>query len=122
MEGVSFALRDCVESVEDLGLAVSAVRAVGGGLKSPVWRASLARILSRPVRTVDHPDTGNLGNAMLAAVGTGRYHSAEAASQAMVAPGKNLDEQAIPELERRYQIFKEIYSALKQTFKRSAEG
>jgi xylulokinase len=120
MEGVSFALRDCVESVEDLDLEVSAVRAVGGGLKSPVWRASLARILSRPVRTVEHPDTGNLGNAMLAAVGTGRYRTAEVASQAMVAPGKNLDEQAIPELERRYQTFKELYPVLKRTFRSSA--
>jgi xylulokinase len=121
MEGVSFALRDCVESVEDLDVAVSAVRAVGGGLKSPVWRTSLARILSRPVRTVEHPDTGNLGNAMLAAVGTGRYRSPEEASQAMVAPGKDLDEEAVPELERRYRTFKELYPVLKRTFKSNVE-
>lgn len=121
MEGVSFALRDCIESVEELGVKVTAVRAVGGGLKSPVWRSSLARILARPIETVERPDTGNLGNAVLAALATGRYRSAEEAAAAMIAPGNRLNETTSESIEHRYATYKALYTRLRELFKEARQ-
>ena len=116
MEGVSFALRDAIESVEDLGTTVSSFHAVGGGLKSPVWSTTLARVLSRPIQTVEHPDTGNVGNAVLAAVAMGRYATAEEAVAKMVLTGRTLREEAHPNLEERYGIYRELYRVLRPLF------
>lgn len=116
MEGVSFALRQNVESVEDLGTEVTAVRAVGGGLKSPVWRSSLAKILARPIETVERPDTGNVGNAILAAVATGRYESPEAAVATMVTSGNRLSEDSSEILEKSYAIYTSLYTHNRDLF------
>ncbi|PIE04488.1 MAG: xylulokinase [Spirochaetales bacterium] len=116
MEGVSFALRDCVESVEALGIEVERICAVGGGLKSPVWRKSLARILARPIHTVERPDTGNIGNAILAATGTGVYDSVETAAEKMIKTGNQLQESSQESLEIQYLKYKKLYRALRPVF------
>ncbi len=65
MEGVSFALRHCMETLESLGIAVDQVTAVGGGLKSEAWLNTLGKILKKPIRTVGLADTGLVGNMLI---------------------------------------------------------
>ncbi len=84
MEGVSFALRNNIETVEALGIHISEVRAVGGGLKSPVWLQTLGKILKKPVATVNMPDTANLGNILLCAKALGMINSYQEATQRLV--------------------------------------
>ena len=38
IEGVSYSQRDCLDIIEELGVAVRSVRASGGGARSPFWR------------------------------------------------------------------------------------
>jgi xylulokinase len=64
MEGVSFALRNNIETIESLGIRIDEIRAVGGGLKSPAWLEALGKITRKPVVTVSVPDTANLGNIL----------------------------------------------------------
>jgi xylulokinase len=40
LEGVAFAIRDCVEVARAQGIAITASRICGGGAKSPLWRRS----------------------------------------------------------------------------------
>ena len=49
IEGVSYSQRDCLDIIEELGVAVSSVRASGGGAKSLFWRKILAGILHKRV-------------------------------------------------------------------------
>lgn len=115
MEGVSFALRNNIETVESLGLQVHEVNAVGGGLKSPVWLSSLARILKRPVRTVPMPDTGNWGNALICGKALGIFSSIEDVK--IRKQGIVLDEGPVELYEKQYRLFLRLYDDLKDTFK-----
>ena len=38
IEGVTYSQKDCLDLVEALGVAVTSVRASGGGARSPFWR------------------------------------------------------------------------------------
>lgn len=120
MEGVSFALRHNIETVESLGIQINQVRAVGGGLKSPVWLEVLGKILRKPIVTVSVPDTANLGNMLLCGHALGVYPSLEDAVSRMVTTGQRVFYETSTEVyEKQYAIFLELYAQLKGTFRRS---
>ena len=121
MEGVSFVLRNNIETIESLGIMIDKVRAVGGGLKSPVWLDILGKILKKPLVTVSVQDTANLGNILLCGKALGIYPSLEEAIARMVTTDERVWYEASTEIyEKQYAIFLELYDQLKGTFKRSA--
>jgi len=123
MEGVSFALRNNLETVESLGLPVTEIRATGGGLRSQIWLASLARILRKPIRSITRQDPAGCGNAILCGTALGVYDSVEAA---LARTARGADEPAIvaeadPACEKNYRIFLQLYDDLKDRFRIAAE-
>jgi len=122
MEGVSFALRNNIETVESLGITINQVRAVGGGINSPIWLQMLGKILRKPIVTVSVPDTANLGNMLLCGQALGIYPSLEDAVSKMVTTGQQVFYEADTEIyEKQYPIFLELYEQLKGTFRRSLD-
>ena len=120
MEGVSFGLRNNIETVESLGIIINEVRAVGGGLKSQTWLNILGKILRKPIVTVSVPDTANLGSALLCGKALGLYPSLEEAVDRMVTIDRRVFYEADTEIyEKQYSIFLELYDQLKATFRRS---
>ena len=91
MEGVTFALRDSMEIMRELGLSVTQVRSTGGGARSSLWRQIQADIYGAEVVTVNAEEGPAFGAAILAAVGTGVYDTVEEATDDLVAspPGRN---------------------------------
>ncbi len=121
MEGVSFALRNNIETVESLGIEINQVRAVGGGLKSEIWLTTLGKILRKQVITVSVPDTANLGNMLLCGSALGIFESLDQAVSEMVTTDKYVFFEENTEIyEKQYGIFLELYEQLKQTFKQSS--
>ena len=122
MEGVSFALRNCLETSESLGLKVDEVRAIGGGLKSRAWLECLSGILGRPLRTLAAADPGNRGNAMLCGMALGLFGSAGEALGAFGGggPGDLVAAERAEAYEENYRIFKRLYVDLKSTFRGAA--
>ncbi len=90
------------------------VRLAGGAAKSMVWSQMFADILELPVEVMDIKETGTLGCAMAAAVGTGTYESFEQAFSHMGKAGGCLYPR--PErtelYRRRYQIYQHINQSL----------
>lgn len=117
MEGVSFALRNCVETVESLGISIDEIRAVGGGLKSPVWLNTLGKILRKPIYTVEMPDTGLIGNMILC------QQALDGAAETVPTLAKPAQKIHYPDgsevYEKQYATFLALYENLKQTFKTS---
>ncbi|MGE0500576.1 MAG: xylulokinase [Rhizobiaceae bacterium] len=64
MEGVSFAVRDCLEALKEAGTELSRVTAIGGGSRSRYWLKSVATALGI---AVDIPADGDFGAAFGAA-------------------------------------------------------
>ncbi len=123
MEGVSYSLRDCVEVFREMNINVSDMMACGGGGSSPLWRSMLADLYNCPVKTVASKEGPALGVAILAAVGAGIYSSVPEACKGIIKTDKvqNPIEENVPQYEKYYQLYREIYPALKAQYKKLAE-
>jgi len=64
LEGVAFALRDCLEAMRAAGARPERLTAVGGGTRAPAWTNLIATVLGIPV---DLPAEGDFGAAFGAA-------------------------------------------------------
>ena len=53
LEGVAFNLRLILDALESQGAQLPAIRLIGGGAQSPVWRQILADVFARPVHILD---------------------------------------------------------------------
>lgn len=82
-EGVGFEHRRHVDVLTGTGAQISHVTLSGGGTRSPHWPQMMADILGLPVTLCCAEETGALGGAIAAAVGTGHYPTEEAAVAAM---------------------------------------
>ena len=122
MEGVSFALRNNIETIEALGIHVDEVRAVGGGLKSPVWLQTLGKILKKPISTVNMPDTANLGNILLCGKALGLVSSYQQSVEDVVAIDQVVHyPDGVPVYEKQYALFLELYQQLQSLYRKALE-
>ena len=74
MEGVTYSLRDCLEIIEEQGVAVKQIRATGGGAQSAFWRQMQADVLGKTVVSMAADEGPAYGVALLAAVGAGEFN------------------------------------------------
>jgi xylulokinase len=118
MEGVSFALRNCLETLESLGIAVDRVMAVGGGLKSETWLTTLGKILRKPIRTVGLADTGLVGNMLICSRALGLISSIPQTVTDICRYDRELHfPDPHPEYEKQYARFINLYQDLKERFR-----
>ncbi len=119
LEGVGFALRDCIEIARKQGIAITKSTVCGGGARSKLWRQIIADILNVELVTVAVEEGPGYGAAMLAAVACGEYadirECVEKAVQQMETTKPD------PETTARYDIqyrkYRQIYPALKSFYK-----
>ncbi len=122
MEGVSFSLKDCLGVIEGMDISVNTMRACGGG-SGPFWRQMLADVYGCDVETTDSSQGPALGVALLAGAGTGVYSNVREACSAVIktkstnTPKKS----ANAEYGKYYELYKEIYPQLKNSFKKMSE-
>ncbi len=119
MEGVAFALKDCVEVAKSNGIKINGTRICGGGSKSPLWRQIIADVLNMPVHTPKTQEGPAYGGAMLAMIACGRYPDVNAAADSLIEITQTVtpDPEAAAGYEKRYKIFRKLYPALKDAFK-----
>jgi xylulokinase len=119
VEGVTFALRDCIEVIREQGIKLSEIRATGGGARSKVWRQMLADVFQTEIALLSSEEGPALGGAILAAVGAGEFANTREACDHMikirsrVSPNrKNFDR-----YEEAYRHFTTLYPILKRSFR-----
>ncbi|MHC1771741.1 MAG: xylulokinase [Flexilinea sp.] len=121
MEGVSFALRNNIETVESLGIEINDIRAAGGGLKSQVWLDILGKITRKPITTITGQDTANLGNIILCGKAIGLFDSYKDTISRFVTTDRIVSYPDGSEIyEKQYPLFLELYHDLKPAFKKAA--
>jgi len=108
MEGVAFALRDCLEALKGTQTDLSRLLAVGGGTQSAFWVETLATVLGIPL---DIPDKGEFGAALGAARLAMTATGAELAD-VMTAPPTSYTVDPRPELAEAYDASYARYRAL----------
>ena len=120
MEGVAFALRDCLEVARGNGLKVERAKLCGGGARSPLWQKIIADVCGLEVEIPLVEEGPSYGAAMLAMTACGAYKSVEDAAAALVGTKKTVkpDKEVSAAYQSKYELFRALYVALKDTFVR----
>ncbi len=118
LEGVAFALRDCMEAAKKNGAHIACTKLCGGGAKSKLWRKIVANVMNMPVDIPQTEQGPGFGAAMLAMVGCGEYGAVQEAASAIVRVRETVlpDKQIAADYEARYRHFTKLYPALKGLF------
>lgn len=118
MEGVAFALRDCIEIAKSGDLKIESTKICGGGAKSRIWKTIIANVFGVPVSVLNTEEGPAYGAAILAMIGANEYASIDDAVNNMVTvketiyPMGDLTEK----YNEKYHKFKQLYPALKDVF------
>jgi len=122
IEGVSYSQKDCLDVVEQLGVAVSSVRASGGGARSLFWRQILADVFGKRVARLETQEGSAYGAALLAMVGTGQYASVPEACAATIREADSVGPRAAEAAvyARGHDVYRALYPALRPLYGRMA--
>lgn len=115
MEGVAFALRDCLEVGKGNGLAITYATICGGGAKSKTWREIIANILNLPIYVTENKQGVAFGACILAMIGCGEYNDFASAVKGTLKVSEKIlpNQKSVDNYNKKYETFKRIYPALK---------
>ena len=118
MEGVTYGMRDALDIMEQMGIAVSQVRASGGGARSAFWRQLQADIYRKPVVITNASEGPAYGVALLAGVGTRVWNSVEEACKSSIEQTAKVSPR--PKVaalyDRHHAVYDKLYDDLKDRF------
>jgi xylulokinase len=119
MEGVAFAIANCVDAVQAVARGRAERVAVfrtgrSGGSQLPVWRQIITDTLDQALEVVEVDEPGCLGAALLAGVGIGIYQDLPSAiQQAVQVTGRSTPDAANAALYReRRVVFNDTFRTL----------
>lgn len=114
LEGVSFALRDCLEIVRQEGIGINNLTVCGGGSKSKLWCQILADVFNLEVKTLVNEQGPAYGAIILAMIGDKKITFADVKN--LVKYGDVYKPQNINYYNIKYQYYKKLYPTLKKIF------
>lgn len=118
LEGVAFAIRDCLEVAEKSGVHIKASTLCGGGAKSPLWQKIMANVLNIEIVLPKTEQGPSYGGAILAMVGSGEFKDVRDAAESFIKYKHTITPDA--EIQKRYEVkyqkFKKIYPSVKDFF------
>lgn len=85
MESVAFMVRRNFEALEELGVEIGEVRALGGGARSSLWNGIKADVTGKVITPVKAEEATCQGAAIMAGVGAGVFSSIPEACERMVS-------------------------------------
>lgn len=115
MEGVAFAIRDCLKTAESNGVRPTSTKLCGGGASSAPWRQIVSNVLNMPVQIPATEQGPSFGAAILAMVGCGEYPDVAAAAEKTVTVGDTVtpDPAQAARYQAKYEKYAKLYPALK---------
>jgi xylulokinase len=120
LEGVAFAIRSKVETLDPVG-SIRRVVVSGGGASSGAWNQIKANVLGIPISAVSGLDAAELGAAMLAGIGSGVYDDyRQAIAECPISSLEFVPDSSLQELcDKRYRDFCDL---LQRTGSRGSQG
>ena len=122
LEGATFAMRDSLELIREIGGSIGQIRLSGGGARDRLWKQIQADIYGQDVVTINASEGPAFGVALLAQVGTGGFATVAEACDAtiQVVQTTKVDAAAKAVYERAYPIYRKLYQNLRETFREMA--
>lgn len=117
LEGVAFALADGQAALQDAGTRLGDVSVIGGGSRGAFWGQILADVLWRPLTYREAADVGPaLGAARLARLAVTKDSAAAVCTAPPVQRVVEPRAATASTVARRYDMFKNLYRNLKNSF------
>jgi xylulokinase len=85
MKAITCMVKRNIEVLENLGIKVKEIGALGGGSRSRLWKQMKADLTDRPVMTTENKEAACLGAAILAGTTLDLYRSVDGACEKMVS-------------------------------------
>jgi xylulokinase len=122
LEGVALNLRAILEVFREQGAPIAAMRIIGGGARSPLWRQIVADVFNLPLlRPRLLVQATSLGAAIAGAVGVGLLPDyASALDWVRVEPGEEPQPEHASRYDELYPLFLQTYRALVPLYDRLA--
>ncbi len=117
MEGVAYSQRQCLDVLLNMGVCFDKMLICGGGGKSAFWRQMLADVYGVPVSAIASEGPA-LGAVILAGTASGIYKSVQEGCDVIIktAPIQEPIRENSERYTEFYDIYKELYPALKGSF------
>jgi xylulokinase len=126
MEGVTFAMNECLSLVSDLSGSETNMRVIasGGAASSPVWRQIQADIYNKPLLLTSGDSHACVGAALLAGIGCGVFPSVEDACARLPQPTAAVwpDAERAEVYRARGDIYRRLYGQLKDDMHQLSPG
>lgn len=115
LEGISYEIKQNLTMLEDAGVEINEVRAIGGGAKSEKWLQLKADMFNKKVIALDISEGVCLGTAILSGTAIGKYNSIEEAVDLLVKPQKvyHPREEIAQQYDEKLKVYEQIYPALR---------
>ncbi len=107
-EGIAFSIRDLLTAARELGLVFGAIRLMGGGARSALWRQIIADVTGLPVERTETNDA-SFGAALVAGIGVGIFATPQEAIDQCV----RLLDQNVPDT-KTHAFYGELFEIYKQ--------
>jgi len=122
LEGVAFNLKMILDAFLEQGAEIQAMRLIGGGARSPLWRQILADVYGLPIlRPALLAEATSLGAAIAGGVGVGLFPDFSVAHQfVQVEKAEQPDPTHHQRYATLYHLFQQTYVALEPIFGRLA--
>ena len=117
LEGVAYSLRDCMETVCDMGLALGTMSLLGGGSRSPLWSSIVASVLGREL-VKPGADDAAVGAAKLSGIGAGVFPDWGTAASLGAGPFTSVspDPRDSSVYDRYFAVFRQSAAALAPSY------
>jgi xylulokinase len=119
LEGATYAMRDSLELIREMGVELTEIRLSGGGARNALWRQIQADVYGHDVVTINAAEGPAFGVALLAQVGTGGFASVPEACDAtiQVVETTPVSSETRTCYDRGYSIYRQLYRDLRESFK-----
>lgn len=114
LEGISYEIKQNLTMLEDAGVEINEVRAIGGGAKSAKWLQLKADMFGKKVIALDISEGVCLGTAILSGTAIGKYNSIEEAVDLLVKPKEVYypREEIAQQYDEKLKVYEQIYPAI----------
>jgi xylulokinase len=115
MDSLTYETKWNIETVEVSGLKIGPLNMFGGGAKSDILPQIKADILEREIRALSINESGALAAMLLAGSAIGKYKDITEAVNRIIKPRKIFkpDKKRSKEYRKYYDVYKDLYPALK---------
>ena len=116
LESETYEIKISIDAMESAGIAISELRAIGGGARSDIWMQIKSDITNKKIVTLNVTEGGCLAAAILAGTAIGIYGDINEAISKVIKIKKEFypDQKQHRRYLSKFEIYKEIYPAIKE--------